>query len=76
MVNYTTIYKYTIYTNFYIELTFANGFIPFAKVIAVKNGTNGAFLLFGLILTSCYLDVLLSCLEKGGMKMSPGIEWE
>lgn len=51
-------------------------YIPFAKLIAVKNGTNGAFLLFGLILTSCYLDVLLSCLEKGGMKMSPGIEWE
>lgn len=27
-----------------------------------------------LILTSCYLDILLSCLEKGGMKMSHGIE--
>lgn len=52
-------------------------YIPFAKLIAVKNGTNGAFfLLFGLILTSCYLDVLLSCLEKGRMKMSPDIEWE
>lgn len=34
------------------------------------------FSFLGLILTSCYLDVLLSCLEKGAMKMSPGIEWE
>jgi len=48
-------------------------------VIAVGgggNGTTGAFSLFGLILTSCYLDVLLSCLEKGGLKISPCIEWE